>query len=431
MQILLVNPPIYDFACFDYWLKPLGLLYIADFLRKNNIDIELFDFMDRHSEYLEKYIPDKEFATGNFHKTKIEKPSVLEDFPRQYYRYGVDNNKFIKYIEHNKFEYIFITSMMTYWYPGIEEIINSIRENSDAVIILGGVYARLMPEHAKSLKPDFVFSSDISSLPEFLSKYTSLKGLNSYDYEDLLPAYDLYTKNSSAAIFTQLGCPFRCTYCAIGNLNPVFKTLDHNYIIKMLDYLEHIGITDIAFYDDALLYKRKEHFLPLFKKIQEKKYNLRFHFSNGLHISYIDEQVIETILSLNTGRIALSIESLSDSFHKSIDNKTDYNHILNGMNLIIKSDLLSKDIYVYIMGGIPGQTIDEIEETAEFVHSKGFRILMNEFSPVPTTPIYASYKDKLADPVLTGKSVFGPMFVNNVEKYQMIKNKIKKYNMEL
>ena len=78
MQILLINPPIYDFACFDYWLKPLGLLYIADFLRKNNINIELFDFLDRHSQYLDKYIPDKEFSTGNFNKVKIEKPAVSQ-----------------------------------------------------------------------------------------------------------------------------------------------------------------------------------------------------------------------------------------------------------------------------------------------------------------------------------------------------------------
>ena len=28
-KILLVNPPIYDFAAYDFWLKPYGLLYIC------------------------------------------------------------------------------------------------------------------------------------------------------------------------------------------------------------------------------------------------------------------------------------------------------------------------------------------------------------------------------------------------------------------
>jgi len=34
MKILLINPWIYDFAAYDEWMKPLGLLYIASFLEK-------------------------------------------------------------------------------------------------------------------------------------------------------------------------------------------------------------------------------------------------------------------------------------------------------------------------------------------------------------------------------------------------------------
>ena len=31
-RILLVNPPIYDFAAYDFWLKPYGLLRVAGLL---------------------------------------------------------------------------------------------------------------------------------------------------------------------------------------------------------------------------------------------------------------------------------------------------------------------------------------------------------------------------------------------------------------
>jgi hypothetical protein len=46
-KILLVNPPIYDFAAYDFWLKPYGLLRIAGRLRKGN-NLYLFDYLDRH-----------------------------------------------------------------------------------------------------------------------------------------------------------------------------------------------------------------------------------------------------------------------------------------------------------------------------------------------------------------------------------------------
>ena len=34
-KILLINPWIHDFAAYDFWLKPLGLLYLGGLLRAN------------------------------------------------------------------------------------------------------------------------------------------------------------------------------------------------------------------------------------------------------------------------------------------------------------------------------------------------------------------------------------------------------------
>jgi hypothetical protein len=45
-RILLVNPPIYDFSAYDFWLKRYGMLRAAGFLR-GQADFHLFDFLDR------------------------------------------------------------------------------------------------------------------------------------------------------------------------------------------------------------------------------------------------------------------------------------------------------------------------------------------------------------------------------------------------
>jgi len=44
--ILLVNPPIYDFSAYDFWLKPYGMLRVAGMLR-GLADFSLFDYLDR------------------------------------------------------------------------------------------------------------------------------------------------------------------------------------------------------------------------------------------------------------------------------------------------------------------------------------------------------------------------------------------------
>lgn len=41
-RILLINPPIYDFSAYDFWLKPYGLLRVAGFLR-GQAEFSLFD----------------------------------------------------------------------------------------------------------------------------------------------------------------------------------------------------------------------------------------------------------------------------------------------------------------------------------------------------------------------------------------------------
>ena len=40
IQLLLINPWIYDFTAYDFWSKPLGLLYIASILRNIGYQID-------------------------------------------------------------------------------------------------------------------------------------------------------------------------------------------------------------------------------------------------------------------------------------------------------------------------------------------------------------------------------------------------------
>jgi hypothetical protein len=45
-RIFLVNPPVYDFAAYDFWLKPCDLLSVAGYLR-GKVKFALFDYLDR------------------------------------------------------------------------------------------------------------------------------------------------------------------------------------------------------------------------------------------------------------------------------------------------------------------------------------------------------------------------------------------------
>lgn len=55
---------------------------------------------------------------------------------------------------------VFVTSMMTYWYPGVFEVIRIVNELlPDAPVVLGGNYATICPDHASLSGADFILDS--------------------------------------------------------------------------------------------------------------------------------------------------------------------------------------------------------------------------------------------------------------------------------
>ena len=154
-SILLVNPWIHDFAAYDFWMKPLGLLYVGAILRAAGYEVGLLDCLDFSSglpQFTAGLKPPRrrDFGRGHFYKENIPKPEALRDIPRQYRRYGIPPQALREIMAvFPRPDLILITSSMTYWYTGLSETIQFLRQNIPGVpIYLGGTYATLCADHA-------------------------------------------------------------------------------------------------------------------------------------------------------------------------------------------------------------------------------------------------------------------------------------------
>ena len=134
-NILLINPWIYDFAAYDLWTAPLGLLYIAGLLRENGYRVYLINCLDRYHPDLLK-LQNREtpkndrFGCGKFYKEMIQRPALLKGIPRRYGRYGLPLQVFRKELASvPRPDVILVTSSMTYWYPGVFAAIREAKEH--------------------------------------------------------------------------------------------------------------------------------------------------------------------------------------------------------------------------------------------------------------------------------------------------------------
>ena len=152
-RVLCINPWIYDFAAYNMWTEPLGLLTVAAVLRDAGHDVALIDCLDRHHPNAPAPRPSRDtYGCGRFAKAEVKKPPALAHIPRRWGRYGLPFEIFEAELDAQPHpDAVLVTSMMTYWYPGPFEAIRRVKARwPDAPVALGGVYATLCPDHARA-----------------------------------------------------------------------------------------------------------------------------------------------------------------------------------------------------------------------------------------------------------------------------------------
>ena len=417
-NLLLINPWIYDFTAYDLWSKPLGLLYIASFLRKFNFDISYIDCMDKYDFGWQPKV--RQFGKGNFYRREVEKPDILEHIPRKYCRYGIPEKAFRERLSKlPKPDAILLTSIMTYWYLGPKRVVEIIREVYPNVpIIMGGVYTTLLPEHAKKVvKPDYVITGPgeikvLDLLNEILDVDINKDEIPTSIEDFPYPAFDLINHPDYMIIMTARGCPYDCSFCAQKKIAMPFAQRSPDSVIDELKFhYQKYRIRDFAFYDDALFINKSKHIEIILEKVIESRLPIRFHSPNGLFAKYIDERLARLMFESNFKTIRLSFETSNEKRRKDMYSKVTNDDMINAVENLEKAGYTRSKIEAYALMGLPGQDLTEIMATMIFLNNLGVQIKLASFSPIPGTldfdrAVEAGSISQDIDPLLTNKTIF-------------------------
>jgi len=234
--------------------------------------------------------------------------------------YHRDKGDNVKLIRGNKItrcyypDQVKITSLFTYWSKYVWDSVKYYKEAyPDSKVIVGGIYASLMPEHCKQSGCDKVYVG--------VDKRA----------EKCQPAYDLVDVDYQI-MHTSRGCIRKCKFCGTWKIEPQYT---YRRTIK-----DNINSNRIIFYDNNLL--ANPYIKDILNELKDSKYNGHVVYSESQ--CGIDGRLLTPELAklLKIARF-LNPRIAWDHSYKQKES------IKKQIDMLVKAGYPSKDIYVFML----------------------------------------------------------------------------------
>lgn len=413
--VLGINPWITDFAAFNVWSRPAGLLACLDMLRAAGASVALLDCLDptwrSDPERGLKWPKTGKYGTGHYPKEAIAPPTPLAFMDRRYSRYGLPRQRIVEALEalDPVPDAVLVTTIMTYWYPGALDILDVCAELwPDTPRFLGGTYATLCGDHARTHAKAHLLQGPL----ETSANWARLCDLIDFDAVQtavntaLSLALDLYADPAYSILLGSRGCPFHCEYCASHALYPHFRQGAPNAVMATIRAEYDRGVRDFAFYDDALLVNPDRWLWPVLDRIAGSDMDLRLHTPNAMHVRHLTPEVCARLKAAGLTTVRLGLET-TDFDHRH-DVKLTREQWEAGARNLVAAGFDLDDIGVYILFGLPGQDLGNVEQAVRHVRGYGFRPHLAHYTPIPGSPMFDTAC--AASPYPLGDE---PLFQNN------------------
>jgi radical SAM superfamily enzyme YgiQ (UPF0313 family) len=119
-----------------------------------------------------------------------------------------------------------------------------------------------------------------------------------------------------------------------------------------------------------------------------RKISCTFHTPNALHVRAIDREVADLLFRTGFKTIRLGLETAEELFQAESGGKVNNQDFQAAVANLKKAGYPGEAVGVYLLVGLPGQKVKEVEESIAFVQESGARPILVEYSPIPGTPLF-------------------------------------------
>lgn len=362
MRIVLVYPPITMMERYSSDIGnsggrqiPLGIFYIASYLRQFNHSVHIIDA--EAGQYTEKQVVDQindfnaqivgiSSTTVAFHRACELANQIKKCLPKLPIILG--GSHITASVKDAMQAPDFDFGVVGEGEVTIQCLIKALENNEDLSSIDGIAYRTDDRVYVTAPRK---YISDLDSLP--------------FPAYDLLADFHLYTpppcnykKNPVANIITSRGCPNLCTFCDRSVFGRKLRQRSADNIAKEIEYLYHQhGVREIAFVDDTFTINT-DRIISLFDILDRKK--ISFPWTCMSRINTVDFEFLKFIKSKGCWHISFGIESGDPTILKNIKKVISLKKAREVIQWCQQLGILSKGFFII---GNPGETLKTINQT--------------------------------------------------------------------
>jgi len=178
---------------------------------------------------------------------------------------------------------------------------------------------------------------------------------------------DLESRNRCATMFTSLGCPFNCTFCAIHATFADRKVRNWSpaWVLKQIDMLvSQYNVKNINLLDEIFIFNPR-HYLPIADGIIKRGYDLNFcAFARVDILDRTPQEHLDTLKKAGFNWIKLGIESTNATILEGIY-KGHYSKEIS-RRVVHKLHKSGLELCANFMFGLPGDTWETMQDVLNF-----------------------------------------------------------------
>ncbi|MBN1865108.1 MAG: radical SAM protein [Victivallales bacterium] len=389
-KIYLLYPPISKFERYSSDLGsvggeqiPLGIFYLASFLRENGYEVaardaEATSFNEENIiQEIAGFAPDCigiGSSTVAFHRALSAAKAIKKEFPSIKIILGgphVTSN-----VEHAMSPAAFDFGVIGEGEITLLELLKAIYGGTPVSALPGVAWRDSNGALKVNGRRDFIDNLDTLPFPAY----------------DLIPDMSVYTPPPSTYrtlpvinIITSRGCPNECTFCDRNVFGRKYRERSaENVFLEIKKLHQDFGLREIAFVDDTFLLNRRRvrHIFELVNKA-----GMSFFWTCMARINDVDYDFLRYLKDNGCWHIAFGIESADPEILRRIKKNIKLDRVRQVTEWCRSLGIQTKGFFII---GHPGETIESIDKTIEFACGLSLNsVVVTINTPIPGSPQFA------------------------------------------